>query len=179
MTPFRPVNGRHEATATNVHTVMSLEKRARTAMTPGDRISNRVTRVTGTVGFAVINVILMGLWIAANTAAFSPFKVIDPFPFSLLTLGLSVEAILLSIFVLMSENRSARQAERRAQLDLQINVLAEQELTAALSMLTALCKQQGVSIKLPEGKLNALMSETRLDAIVDAIDAEEARNGDN
>jgi uncharacterized membrane protein len=71
----------------------------------------------------------------------SPF---DPFPFSFLTLVVSLEAIFLSVFVLMSQNRMTRQADKRAHLDLQIYLLAEQELTTILHMLRGLCKKHNV-----------------------------------
>ena len=60
---------------------------------------------------------------------------VDPFPFSFLTLVVSLEAIFLSIFVLVSQNTLTRQGERRAHLDLQINLLAEQESTKTVALL--------------------------------------------
>jgi len=73
----------------------------------------------------------------------SPF---DSYPFQFLTFVMSVEAIFLSLFILMSSNHSNRQAERRAQLDLKINLLAERESTMALTMLSALCDAHHVCI---------------------------------
>jgi uncharacterized membrane protein len=69
----------------------------------------------------------------------------DPFPFGFLMLLVSLEAIFLTAIVLMTQNRMRRQADKRAHLDLQVNLLAEQELTAMLQMLNALCERMGVA----------------------------------
>jgi uncharacterized membrane protein len=74
-------------------------------------------------------------WIAWNTGLVSRWRPVDPFPFSFLTLVVSLEAIFLSIFVLVSQNHLTRQSERRAHLDLQINLLAEQESTKTVALL--------------------------------------------
>ena len=157
-----------DATVENVQTVLELDRRARAQRSGSARLSERITRITGTATFAAGNVALLGIWIVLNLTT----RAFDPFPFSLLTLILSVEAILLSIFVLMSENQMAREAERRAQLDLQINLLAEQELTAALVMLRGLCQHAGINVEISDAKLRAFVQETRVDRLADEIDAE-------
>jgi uncharacterized membrane protein len=95
----------------------------------------------------------------------------DPYPFTFLTLVVSLEAIFLSIFVLASENRAAQQAERRAQLDLQVNLLAEQESTAALQMLRALCDHLGVNHGSPPGE-EELAEKTAPESLMAEMDAE-------
>ena len=74
-------------------------------------------------------------------------KAFDPFPFGILALIVSSESVFLTIFVLISQNRMARQAERRSHLDLQVGMLAEQELTMMLQMLQKLCQHAGVDVK--------------------------------
>jgi uncharacterized membrane protein len=74
-------------------------------------------------------------------------KAFDPFPFGILALIVSSESVFLTIFVLISQNRMARQAERRSHLDLQVGMLAEQELTMMLQMLQKLCQQAGVDVQ--------------------------------
>lgn len=70
----------------------------------------------------------------------------DPYPYQFLTFVVSLEAIFLSLFILMSQNRATRQTDARSQLDLQINLLAEQEATKMLQMLQSLCKHQGLAV---------------------------------
>ena len=95
----------------------------------------------------------------------------DPYPFSLLMMVVSLEAIILTSFVLMSQNRMARQADKRAHLDLQINLLAEEELTAILQMLRQLCAASGIVTE-PNERLEPLLKETDVHKIADALDRE-------
>jgi uncharacterized membrane protein len=74
-------------------------------------------------------------------------KAFDPFPFGILALFVASESVFLTICVLISQNRMARQAERRSHLDLQVGMLAEQELTMMLQMLQKLCQHTGVDVK--------------------------------
>jgi uncharacterized membrane protein len=90
-----------------------------------------------------LNLLFYGGWIAFNITMDEPF---DPFPFSLLTLLLSVEAILLSIFILMNERQQTLRDEQRSKLDLQVNLLAEQENTKMLQLLVAIAQKHGIDV---------------------------------
>jgi uncharacterized membrane protein len=132
--------------ARNVETVAQLEAAERARLTGSQRISNAVAGLVGTAWFAVLHVVWFGGWIAWNTGLVPGRRPIDPFPFSFLTLVVSLEAIFLSIFVLISQNTLTRQSERRAQLDLQINLLAEQESTRTVALLERIAEHLDVSI---------------------------------
>jgi len=84
----------------------------------------------------------------------------DPYPFSLLNVFVSLEAIFLTSFVLMTQNRMTKQADRRAHLDLQVNLLAEQELTAILQMLYALCQKAGTCARINDVRVEQLLRDT-------------------
>jgi len=86
----------------------------------------------------------------------------DPFPFTFLTMVVSLEAIFLSIFVLISQNGMTRQGDRRAHLDLQINLLAEQENTMMLRMLKKLCERQGIEPETLSDDVESLVKKTDL-----------------
>ena len=94
----------------------------------------------------------------------------DPYPFTFLTMVVSLEAIFLSIFVLISQNRMAHQADRRAHLDLQINLLAEQENTMMLRMLEKLCEQQGIKTEPVNEEIQALFEKTDLHALMQELE---------
>jgi uncharacterized membrane protein len=79
--------------------------------------------------FIAIHIVWFTVWISLNLGRIDGIHAFDPYPFTFLTMVVSLEAIFLSIFVLISQNRMAHQADRRAHLDLQINLLAEQENT--------------------------------------------------
>jgi uncharacterized membrane protein len=132
--------------ARNVATVAQLEATERARLTASQRVSNAVSRVAGTAWFAGLHVVWFAGWIAWNSGLVSGWRPIDPFPFSFLTLVVSLEAILLSILVLISQNTLTRQSDRRAHLDLQINLLAEQESTRTVALLERIAEHLGVSI---------------------------------
>src|SRR6185436_8302365 len=102
------------------------------------------------------------IWIAIN---FSGYIAFDPFPFSLLTMVVSLESIFLSLFILMSQNRSGLQAEERNHLDLQINLLAEDENTKIIMMLQALCDHHQLPIA-NDPEIAALAQRTNLQEVL-------------
>lgn len=120
------------------HRREQLEKR-----TLQQRIANAITDFSGTMAFVYLHVAWFAVWFLFNTGWFGnqPF---DPFPYGLLTMIVSLEAIFLSTFVLISQNQMSRESENRAELDLQINLLTERELTRVLVMLDAIQDQLGI-----------------------------------
>jgi uncharacterized membrane protein len=106
-------------------------------------------------------------WIWYNLQAHKAF---DQFPFSLLNLLVSLEAIILTSFVLMAQNRMSRLADMRAHLDLQVNLLAEQELTAILHMLYGLCQAAGVRVGVQDERVAQLLKETDIQELAAALD---------
>jgi len=134
--PDRPSspNTAADLTRRNVERVMALESSEHAKATAADRVADAITAFSGSIRFVWITVILVGGWIGANLVLPRHDRV-DPFPFPLLTLVLSVEAIFLSIFILMSQNRAAKVRDKRGHLDLQLNMLTEQENTKMLRML--------------------------------------------
>src|SRR5262249_18070188 len=115
--------------ARNVATVAELEADALAHRSTRERWADRIAQMAGTPGSAIVHMGWFGVWILVNVGLLPILPVFDPFPFPFLTLVVSLEAIFLSIFVLVSQNLLTRQADRRALLDLQINLLAEQEST--------------------------------------------------
>ena len=100
----------------------------------------------GNLGFLVAHLVLILVWSLANLHVVPGLKAFDPFPFGVLALVVSSESVFLTIFVLISQNRMARQSERRSHLDLQVGMLSEQELTTILKMLQKLCLHMGVNV---------------------------------
>lgn len=124
--------------------------------------------VAGSVLFIVLHVVLFTLWIGLNLGLMPRVSPWDSFPFSFLTLVVSLEAIFLSLLVLMAQNRLTKDADKRAQLDLQINMLAEQESTATLQMLEKICQHLGVDYKADEEK--QLAQKTDVVMLAKALD---------
>jgi uncharacterized membrane protein len=132
-----------QLTQKNVETVLRLEDTTKSAATRADRISDAITRFCGSVWFVYLHILWFGMWLLMNVVLPKRFH-FDAYPFSFLTLVVSLEAIFLSAFILISQNRQNILSERRAQLDLQINMLSEQENTAMLCLLQKIAAKVGV-----------------------------------
>ena len=131
----------------NIAAIAKLEEEALGRRTPTERQSDAIVRFIGSMKFLLFHVILVTVWSTVNLGLIPSMKPFDPFPFGILALLVSSESVFLTIFVLISQNRMARQAERRSHLDLQVGMLAEQELTMMLQMLQKLCQHVGVDVK--------------------------------
>jgi uncharacterized membrane protein len=148
----------------NIRTICELEKNALAHRSLSARIGDIIATQAGKMWFIVFHMVWFAVWIALNTRTHGR-PTFDPFPFSLLTMIVSLESIFLSLFILMSQNRSGLQADQRNHLDLQINLLAEDENTKILQMLQALCEHH----KLPIGQdpeITALAKRTELHEVL-------------
>ena len=152
----------------NIAAIAGVEQAAMDRRGAFDRAADMIARFSGSVAFLVIHVIWFAVWLFLNTRGTNrPF---DPYPFSLLTLTVSLEAIFLSTFVLISQNRAARLAERREHLDLQINLLAESEMTKVLTLVRAITTHLKVSgADDEEGR--DLSQRTDVKAVIQALEA--------
>lgn len=141
----------------------SLRKR-----TWATRLADHLTIYTSTPFFLFLNVGFFILWISANTGMIPGITPFDPYPFGFLTMVVSLEAIVLSIFVLISQNRAAQIATLREELHLRINLIAEQEITKSLEMLLALQKKAGIENDDPEmEKMLGTINPDQLEASIE------------
>jgi uncharacterized membrane protein len=157
----------------NVEEIVALEQRERLQMGINERIANWLAAFSGSMPFVWLHALWFGFWIVINKGLLGLPK-FDPFPFGLLTMVVSLEAIFLSTFVLIAQNRQALQADRRAKVDVQVNALAEQEITKLIEMVEAIQKQIGMPSS-PDAELLALKQRTDLGQVMDAIDETEQR----
>jgi len=130
----------------NIDAIAKLEHDALDRRTPTERVSDVITKLVGNVGFLLAQLLLISGWTLINLHLIPGLKAFDPFPFGVLALVVSSESVFLTIFVLISQSRMARQSERRSHLDLQVGMLSEQELTTILQMLQKLCQHMGVDV---------------------------------
>ena len=130
----------------NIDAIAQLERDALDRRTPTERVSDVITKLVSNLGFLVAHLILISGWSLANLHVIPGLKAFDPFPFGVLALVVSSESVFLTIFVLISQSRMARQSERRSHLDLQVGMGSEQELTTVLQMLQKLCLHMGVNV---------------------------------
>jgi uncharacterized membrane protein len=156
-----------DVTRENVRAMRRLEELSRTHRTFADRVADVVARFCGHINFVWIHVALFAAWIGWNSWPGLPR--FDPYPYTFLTLCVSLEAIFLSSFILISQNYEMRVAERRNQLDLQINLLAEQENTKILQLLARIAARVGVE-DLSDAEVEALEQATRPETLARQIE---------
>jgi uncharacterized membrane protein len=134
-----------DLTRRNVEVIAQLEEAAGSRRGPGDRLADLITRFVGSMTFVYLHVAWFGLWILLNSTPLLPESWrFDSFPFTFLTFVVSLEAIFLSTFILISQNHEERLAQRRSHLDLQINLLSEQENSKMLQMLESIQQHLGM-----------------------------------
>jgi uncharacterized membrane protein len=102
-----------------------------------ERVADRLTKISGSTPFLAMHVGWFTVWILWNTEVFGT-PAFDPFPFGLLTMVVSLEAIFLSIFVLISQGRESSIAELREEVALQVNLRIEAEVTKTLQLVAGL-----------------------------------------
>ena len=121
------------------------------------------------------------LWIGINLDLVPGVAPFDPFPFTFLMMLVSLEAIFLALFVLASQNRLARQADKRSHLDLQIDLLAEREMTAVLRLLRDLAMHLNAKTSVTADQLRDLARKTDVHKLTDRMEelADEAAPSSN
>jgi uncharacterized membrane protein len=156
----------------NVRMVCELERAALETRSLAERISDALTKAIGSFGSITFHMFWFLAWILVNIGLVPWVEPFDPFPFGILTLIVSTEGVLLAITILISQNRMIRQADRRAHLDLQISLLAEQETTVVLHMLQRIARRIGLSADVREQEVSKLIEETDVYAVMRNLEEE-------
>lgn len=152
----------------NIRTVIAQKERVAKHRSLQDRLADLITDFSGDMNFAYLHIFWFTTWIAWNLGAFG-LKPFDPYPFGLLTMIVSLEAIFLSTFVLLSQNRMGEEADRRANLHLQIGLLSEHEITRTLRMLEEIQDKLGI-VQEPGTDLKELETEVRPEDVLREIE---------
>jgi uncharacterized membrane protein len=164
-----------DVTRENVQAMRKLDELAVARRTLADRIAEFVARFCGSITFVWIHAAWFAAWLLWNCLPGLPH--FDPYPFTFLTLCVSLEAIFLSAFILISQNYEMRIGERRNHLDLQINLLAEQENTKMLQLLDRMAKKMGLYDE-DDPEIQVLEQATRPETLARQIeDALRAQTG--
>ncbi len=148
----------------------SLEEKKKS---PQVKLADGITKFTGSMKFVYIHLVLFGGWIVFNLPWFPGLPKFDP-TFVILAMFASVEAIFLSTFILISQNRMAEMEDRRADLDLQTGLLAEHEITRMLTLVRAMAKKMDIR-EARDPELSELEHDVAPEAVLDKI--EEAGEG--
>ena len=137
-----------------------------------ERVARTITRFSGSMRFVYLHVALYGGWIIANLGVIPRIVPWDP-TFVVLAMIASVEAIFLSTFILITQNRMAAAADRRAELDVQISLLAEAEITKLVELVSEIAERMQVpASRQPE--VEEMKQLVHPEAVLDAIEEAEA-----
>jgi uncharacterized membrane protein len=128
----------------NIESIMKLEQEAVHSRSPAEHVADKITSFAGSTPFLIFHIIWFSVWVMMNVGLIPRIHPFDPFPFSFLTLVVSLEAIFLTLLVLMSQNRMMKEADKRTHLDLQLNMLAEQESTVLLKLVQRIAEHLGI-----------------------------------
>lgn len=159
--------GSADLTGDNVESMRRMEAQAMDKRSRADRIAAFVANFCGSMPFVWLHVVIFCAWLGWN--AWPGLRHFDPYPYTFLTLVVSLEAIFLSAFILISQNYELRISDRRNQLDLQINLLTEQENTKTLQLLELIAARLGVDVS-SDAELRFLKQVTHPEQLVDQIE---------
>jgi len=160
----------------NVEALLKRREEERAATDLEDRIADAISAFAGSMKFVYLHLALYGGWILVNLGWLPILPRFDP-TFVVLAMAASVEAIFISTFVMISQNRMARVADQRADLDLQISLLAEHEITRLVTLLTEVAERLGVAAaKDPE--LRELAEDVAPETVLDRMEETERKLDD-
>lgn len=147
----------------NMEAVRKMEDDFLRSRTAADRLADVIGGFSGSLKFVLLHICFYSAWMLVNLGWISGIRKFDPYPFMLLSTIVSLEAIFLSTFVLMKQNRMSRREDLRNHLDLQINMLAEREMTLVLQMLQKISTHLGIEHAGEE--IEELSEETPVEAL--------------
>jgi uncharacterized membrane protein len=151
-----------------VHSLRAKEDEKRTT---AEKIADWMTEKFGSFTFFIINAVWFIVWLVINTGMIPGVEPFDPFPFGMLTMIVSLEAIFLAIFVLISQNRASKVAELREEVDLQVDIITEEELTKLLTMMKLLLEKNGIDIS-NDDALQSMLKPTDVETLENVLEQE-------
>jgi uncharacterized membrane protein len=157
----------------NIQALYERRQRETRAASWEERVADAITRFTGSMIFVYLHLLVFGSWIVVNLHWIPGIPAWDE-SFVVLAMVASVEAIFLSTFVLISQNRMAAEADKRADLDLQISLLAEHEVTKLTTLVSDIARNMGVKTGV-EQELEEVKRDVAPDRVLDRIEKKSAR----
>lgn len=144
---------------TRQRTVRGFSAKANNNRTSAEKLADVLTSRLGSMKFLILNAVWFFGWIVINLGWVPNIEPFDPFPFGLLTMIVSLEAIFLAIIVLISQNREAKTSDLREEIDLQINTIAEEKITKMIELQVLQLKQHGFDLT-GDTKLQQMLQPT-------------------
>jgi uncharacterized membrane protein len=167
--PLREQGHLPRVTERNIATVANLERSLIDDRSWLDRLASAISGFTGSIYFVLVHLVWITLWFVINTGHFFGVRKFDPYPFIFLSMIVSVEAVLLSTFVLMKQNRMAERVDQRDHLNLQIDLLAEEEITKILQLQKLICEHLQIPVASEDPAVNELAEATPIQTLAEEL----------
>src|ERR1700680_2773635 len=149
----------------HIDSIVRQEEEALERRSCSERVADGVGGFAGSLPFVLLHLVVVVGWLLVNSGKIPPIRPFDPYPFSLLGVIVAVEAVILSSFILMRQNRMTRRGERRDHLNLQVDLLAEKEITTLLQMVRAICGQMGLQNITTNKDIRELSQNTSIESL--------------
>jgi uncharacterized membrane protein len=159
-----------ESAIENIETVARLEQQFLEHRNLKDRAGDAIAGFIGSMTFVIAQTIAIVAWIVINEGLVPGLRAFDPYPYVLLTMIVSLEGVLIATFVLMKQNRMSRRADQRAHLNLQIDLLAEKEVTKILQLQQLLCRHFEIREALTDSEVRELAQQTAVEDLADELE---------
>jgi len=154
----------------HIDSIVRQEEEALERRSSSEHLADAVGVFAGSLLFVVLHLVLLVAWLLINSGRIPSLRPFDPYPFSLLGVIVAVEAVILSSFILMRQNRMMRRWERRDHLNLQVDLLAEKEITKLLQMVRALCGHMGLKDIMADKEIRDLSQNTSIESISQTLE---------
>jgi uncharacterized membrane protein len=157
-------------TQSHIDSIVRQEEEALERRSSSERFADNVGLFAGSLPFVLFHLLLLLAWLLVNCGEIRGIRPFDPFPFSLLGMIVAMEAVILSSFILMRQNRMMRRGELRDHLNLQVDLLAEKEITKLLQMVRAICGHMGLQDIMGDKEIRELSQTTSIESLSQTLE---------
>src|SRR6202050_745589 len=154
----------------HIDSIVRQEEEALERRSSAERLADAVGSFAGSLLFVMLHLVLLIAWLLINSGEIPSARPFDPYPFQLLGVIVAIEAVILSSFILMRQNRMMRRGERRDHLNLQVDLLAEKEITKVLQMVHAICGKMGLQNIMADQEIRELSQPTSIESITQTLE---------
>ena len=154
----------------HIDSIVKQEEEALEKRSSSERFADGVGLFAGSLSFVLFHLVLVLAWLLVNGGRIRGLRPFDPYPFSLLGMIVAVEAVILSSFILMRQNRMMRRGELRDHLNLQVDLLAEKEITKVLQMVRAICGHMGLQDIMGDKEIRELSQTTSIESLSQTLE---------
>jgi uncharacterized membrane protein len=154
----------------HIESIVKQEEEALERRSSSERLADSIGVFAGSLPFVVLHLVFVTAWLLVNSGQIAGVRPFDPWPFSLLGVIVAVEAVILSSFILMRQNRMMRRGERRDHLNLQVDLLAEKEITTLLQMVRAICGHMGLQGIMADKDIRELSKNTSIESLSQTLE---------